>query len=220
MQIMGMLHGSQPLKFAGYPMSEILGPDASEDQIKALISRQGSVFIKPVFKGGVGKKGKAGLVGRATDLHTALKEKERLYFVEHRVGNIVAKANGVTFEGTVPAEQEVYFSITDSTPFRAPTMTLTHHGGWTLKSWIGRARREARQRRHRGQRFATVSERPSGDIACLIVWVPAEQNNFAHMPESNFLQRLWQVHSRIALSTRVLHRLLIAVLFSASPCWI
>jgi succinyl-CoA synthetase beta subunit len=129
MQITGMLYGSQLLRFAGYPTSVILGPDASEDQIKKLISRHGSVFIKPVFKGGVGKKGKAGLVGRAADLHTALKEKERLYFVEHRVGNIVAKANGVTFEGAVPAEQEVYFSITDSTRFRAPAMTLTHHGG-------------------------------------------------------------------------------------------
>jgi succinyl-CoA synthetase beta subunit len=82
-----------------------------------------------VFKGGIGKKGKAGLLGRAKDLHTALKEKERLYFVEHRVGNTVAKANGVTFEAAVPAEHEVYFSISDSTHFRAPTMTLTHKGG-------------------------------------------------------------------------------------------
>ena len=29
----------------------------------------------------------------------------------------------------MPAEHEVYFSIADSTRFRAPTMTLTHHGG-------------------------------------------------------------------------------------------
>jgi succinyl-CoA synthetase beta subunit len=29
----------------------------------------------------------------------------------------------------VPAEHEVYFSITDDTRFRAPTMTLTHRGG-------------------------------------------------------------------------------------------
>jgi succinyl-CoA synthetase beta subunit len=29
----------------------------------------------------------------------------------------------------VPAEHEVYFAITDSTEFRAPTMTLTHMGG-------------------------------------------------------------------------------------------
>ena len=129
MQVTGMLHGSQLLQFGGFPTSEVLGPDASEEQIKALIDRHGSVFVKPMFKGGIGKKGKAGLVGRASDLRTALKEKERLYFAEHRHGNQTAKANGVTFEGAVPAEYEVYFAITDSTHFRAPTMTLTHHGG-------------------------------------------------------------------------------------------
>ena len=129
MQVTGMLHGAKLLQFAGFPTSEVLGPAASEGEIKDLISRHGSVFIKPVFKGGVGKKGKAGLLGRAKDLQTALKEKERLYFAEHRVGNNLYKANGVTFEGAVPAEHEVYFSITDSTRFRAPTMTLTHHGG-------------------------------------------------------------------------------------------
>src|ERR671916_2518871 len=110
MQITGMLHGAKLLQFAGFPTSEVLGPDASEEEIRALIDRFGSVFIKPVFKGGVGKKGKAGLLGRAFDLKSALREKERLYFVEHRVGNHTAKANGVTFEGAVPAEHEVYFS--------------------------------------------------------------------------------------------------------------
>ena len=39
----------------------------------------------------------------------------------------------MTFEGGVPAEHEVYFSITDSTRFRAPTMTLTHHGGMDIE---------------------------------------------------------------------------------------
>ena len=129
MQVTGMLHGAKLLQFAGFPTSEVLGPAASDGEIKDLIARHGSVFVKPVFKGGVGKKGKAGLLGRAKDLQTALKEKERLYFAEHRVGNNFYKANGVTFEGAVPAEHEVYFSITDSTRFRAPTMTLTHHGG-------------------------------------------------------------------------------------------
>src|ERR1700747_3464118 len=133
MEVTGMLYGAKLLQFAGYPTAEVLGPDASEDDIKALIERHGSVFIKPVFKGGVGKKGKAGLLGRAKDLKTALKEKERLYFVEHRHGNQVAKANGVTFEGGVPAEHEVYFSITDSTRYRAPMMTLTHHGGMDIE---------------------------------------------------------------------------------------
>src|SRR5215213_9787749 len=129
MQVTGMLYGAKLLKFVDYPTSEVLGPDASEEQIKALIDRHGAVFVKPLFKGGVGKKGKAGLLGRARDLRTALAEKERLYFAEHRVGNATYKANGVTFEGAVPAEHEVYFSLTDSTRFRAPTMTLTHHGG-------------------------------------------------------------------------------------------
>src|SRR5918996_1640913 len=129
MQVTGMLYGSKLLKFAGFPSSEVLGPDASEEEIRALIGRHGSVFIKPVFKGGVGKKGTAGLLGRASDLKTALAEKERLYFAEHTVGHVKAKANGVTFEAGVPAEHEVYFSISDSTRFRAPTMTLTRHGG-------------------------------------------------------------------------------------------
>jgi len=60
-----MLYGARMLQFVGFPTAEVLGPDASEEEIKALIERHGSVFIKPVFKGGVGKKGKAGLLGRA-----------------------------------------------------------------------------------------------------------------------------------------------------------
>ena len=133
MQVTGMLYGSRMLRFAGFPTAEVLGPDSSEEEIKALLDKYGMIFIKPVFKGGVGKKGKAGLLGRATDLKTALREKERLYFVEHRHGNQTAKANGVTYEGAVPAEHEVYFSISDSTHFRAPTMTLTHHGGMDIE---------------------------------------------------------------------------------------
>lgn len=133
MQLTGMLYGSKLLRYVDFPASELLGPEASEDEIKALIVRHGSVFVKPVFKGGVGKKGKAGLVGRARDLKSALAEKERLYFVEHRVGNIAAKAQGVTFEAAVAADHEVYFSLSDSTRFRAPTMTLTHHGGIAIE---------------------------------------------------------------------------------------
>ena len=44
MQITGMLHGSTLLKFVGYPAAEVLGPGATEDEIKSLISRHGSVF--------------------------------------------------------------------------------------------------------------------------------------------------------------------------------
>jgi succinyl-CoA synthetase beta subunit len=129
MQVTGMLHGSRLLGHVDFPTTEVLGPDATEDQIQNLIDRHGLIFIKPVFKGGVGKKGKAGLIGKARDLKTALAEKERLYFAEHRHGNARAKANGVTFEAGIPAEHEVYFAISDDSRFRAPTMTLTHRGG-------------------------------------------------------------------------------------------
>ena len=129
MNVTGMLYGARMLAHVDFPTSEVLGPGATEDQIQDLIDRHKLIFIKPLFKGGVGKKGKSGLIGKASDLRTALAEKERLYFVEHRHGNAVAKANGVTFEGGVPAQHEVYFAITDSTEFRAPTMTLTHMGG-------------------------------------------------------------------------------------------
>ncbi len=129
MQLTGLLWGSKLLDRVEFPHSEVLGPEASPDEIKALLKRCGSVFIKPIFKGGVGKKGKSGLIGRASDITSALSEKERLYFVEHVHGTTRAKADGVTFEGAVPAEHEVYFSISDSTIYRAPTMTITHHGG-------------------------------------------------------------------------------------------
>ncbi len=133
MQLTGLLWGQKLLKRVEFPCAEVLGPEASVDEIKDLIKRCGQVFIKPIFKGGVGKKGKAGLIGRAKDIGTALKEKERLYFIEHAFGNSTAKADGVTFEGGVPAEQEVYFSILESTLYRAPIMTITHHGGMDIE---------------------------------------------------------------------------------------
>src|SRR6516164_11787195 len=87
MQITGMLHGARLLDYVEFPAAEVLGPDATEDDIQGLIDRHKLIFIKPLFRGGVGKKGKSGLIGKATDLKTALKEKERLNFVEHRHGN-------------------------------------------------------------------------------------------------------------------------------------
>jgi len=129
MQLTGMLHGARLLSYVDFPHAEVLGPEAGDAEIRDLIERHGEIFIKPVFRGGIGKKGKAGLVGRARDLPTALKEKERLYFVEHRAGDLHAKANGVTYEGFVPATHEIYFSLSDSTRFRAPVVTLSHRGG-------------------------------------------------------------------------------------------
>ncbi len=133
MQITGMYWGAKLLKYVDFPTSEVLGPEATAEEIKDLIARKGEVFIKPMFKGGVGKKGKAGLLGRAKDLSTAMKEKSRLYFAEHFHNNTYSKAEGVTFEGAVPSDYEIYFSLTDSTEFRAPMITLTHHGGMDIE---------------------------------------------------------------------------------------
>lgn len=124
-----MLWGAKLLNYVGFPTSEVLGPEATSEQIKDLLDRYGQVLVKPNFKGGVGKKGKAGLIGFATDVATAMREKERLYFVEHQVGHSRAKAEGVTFESAIPASYEIYVSISDDTRFRAPTLTITHHGG-------------------------------------------------------------------------------------------
>ncbi len=133
MNITGLLYGAKLLKYVGFPTPESLGPDAREDDIRDLITRHGQVFIKPVFRGGAGRKGKSGLIGRASDLRGALHEKERLYFATHRHGNGVFKACGVTFEAAVPAEHEIYFSLTDSSSHRAPMMTLTHKGGMDIE---------------------------------------------------------------------------------------
>ena len=124
-----MLWGRKLLDLVEYPHSEVRGPELTSDEIKEMIKKHGEVFIKPVFRGGVGKKGKSGLIGRAKNITEALKEKERLYFAEHKDGLATVKADGVTYEGAVPAKHEVYFSISESTVFRAPTMTITHHGG-------------------------------------------------------------------------------------------
>src|ERR1700758_508196 len=86
MQMSGMLYGPRLLAHVDFPAPEVLGPGAREDDIQGLIDRHKTIFIKPQFKGGVGKKSKAGLIGTACDLKTALQQKERLYFAEHRDG--------------------------------------------------------------------------------------------------------------------------------------
>ena len=86
MQVSGLLYGAPLLRHVGFPVTEVLGPGASEDEIQGLLDRHGQIFIKPVFRGGIGKKGKSGLIGRAKDLKTAIREKERLFFAEHTHG--------------------------------------------------------------------------------------------------------------------------------------
>lgn len=48
-----MLYGARLLQFVGFPAAEVLGPDASEDQINALIARYGSIFVKSAWQQGI-----------------------------------------------------------------------------------------------------------------------------------------------------------------------
>ena len=40
MQVTGMLYGSRLLKHVDFPTPEVLGPDASEDEIQAMLDRE------------------------------------------------------------------------------------------------------------------------------------------------------------------------------------
>jgi len=85
--------------------------------------------VKPVFHGGVGKKGKAGLVKIVNSAADALNAKQLLYFAEHSFHNERITANGVTFEEFIPSSYEIYFNFSVSTITRRVNFTLTHHGG-------------------------------------------------------------------------------------------
>ena len=54
MQVTGMLQGAKLLQFVGFPTSEVLGPDASEDDIKA--AALASEKVKEHLNGGTPKQ--------------------------------------------------------------------------------------------------------------------------------------------------------------------
>ncbi len=129
MQITGMKYGAPILKLAEFPIPEILDSNATYDQIEQLIEKRGKCVIKPIFYGGVGKKGKAGLVKIVSNCSDAQNAKHELYFAKHIFHNQNIQANGVTFEEFIPADYEIYFNINTSTTTRRASFTLTHHGG-------------------------------------------------------------------------------------------
>lgn len=129
MQITGMKFGQGLLKLADFPVPEVLDSDATLDQVEQLIRKQGKCVVKPVFYGGVGKKGKAGLVKIVSTGLEAMEAKRKLYFAEHTFHNHPITANGVTFEEFIPSSYEIYFSLSVSTVTRKVNFTLTHHGG-------------------------------------------------------------------------------------------
>lgn len=129
MQISGIRYGSMLLELVDFPCAKFLLGSATNDDIQAMLDRDSKVVVKPYFQGGVGKKGKAGLIKLADNLQDANKAKEELYFASLKWGSKTVKANGINFEEFIPSEIEVYFSITDSTIERKPIFTITPWGG-------------------------------------------------------------------------------------------
>ena len=129
MQISGLRFGSKLLDLVEFPVAKSLTGAATLDEIQSMLDQYGKVVVKPFFYGGVGKKGKAGLVRIVDNLTDAMKAKEELYFTTHTWGDRTVRSNGVLFEEFVESEIEVYFSIATSTRMRKPIFTITPHGG-------------------------------------------------------------------------------------------
>src|SRR5512138_6815 len=129
MELSGLRYGSRLLTLVDFPFAETLGANATNDELQGLLDRHGKIVVKPVFYGGVGKKGKAGLVRIVETVHDAQAAKKELHFATHRSGSRTVTANGVSFEAFVPSEVEIYFSIDASTAIRAPVFTISPLGG-------------------------------------------------------------------------------------------
>jgi len=129
MQITGMKYGAQILSLAEFPTPQILDSNTTLEQVESLINKRGKVVVKPVFNGGVGKKGKAGLIKIVSNASEAMEAKHQLYFAKHVFHNQEIQACGVTFEEFIPSEYEIYFNLNTSTSSRRASFTLTHNGG-------------------------------------------------------------------------------------------
>ncbi|HNW59385.1 MAG TPA: ATP citrate lyase citrate-binding domain-containing protein [bacterium] len=134
MQISGLKYGAQLLELVEFPYAPFLTADATKEEIQNLLDQHKKLVIKPFFSGGVGKKGKAGLVRIVDTVQDALQAKRDLYFATHQYGAKTVEANGVTYEAYVPSEIEVYFSITTSTIHRKPIFTISPWGGIDIEA--------------------------------------------------------------------------------------
>ncbi|PIE90156.1 MAG: carboxylate--amine ligase [Acidobacteria bacterium] len=134
MQISGLKYGKQLLELVEFPVPEIATGSATREQLQGMLDKYGKLVVKPLFYGGVGKKGKAGLIRIVDNLVDAMKAKEDLYFAKHKYGSKTIQANGIIFEEFVESDIEVYFSITNSTLDRKTHFTLTPKGGMDIES--------------------------------------------------------------------------------------
>ena len=129
MQLSGLKYGSQLLKLVEFPVAECLDGGTTRDEVQQMLDKYGKLVVKPVFYGGAGKKGKAGLVRIVDNLTDAMRAKEELYFAKHQYGAKIIQANGVTFEEYIKSDIEVYFSINASTIERKSVFTISPFGG-------------------------------------------------------------------------------------------
>jgi succinyl-CoA synthetase beta subunit len=134
MQLSGLRYGAKLLQLVEFPVAEFLTGSATNEELQLMLDKYKKLVVKPIFNGGVGKKGKAGLIKIVDTLIDALEAKRELYFAEHQYGNKTIRANGVTFEAFIPSELEVYFSITSSSEKREPIFTITPFGGVDIES--------------------------------------------------------------------------------------
>jgi succinyl-CoA synthetase beta subunit len=134
MQIAGLRYGAQLLNLVEFPVAQCLDGGATRDEVQHMLDQCGKIVVKPVFYGGVGKKGKAGLVRIVDNLTDAMRAKEELYFAKHQYGSKTVRANGVTFEEFIPSEIEAYFSIDASTVERKSVFTISPFGGMDVES--------------------------------------------------------------------------------------
>lgn len=134
MQITGLRYGKQLLDTVEFPVAKMQSGGATKEDIQDMLDEFGKIVVKPFFYGGVGKKGKSGLVRIVDNLHDAMKAKEDLYFATHTYCNKTVRANGVTFEEYVESDIEVYFSISVSTRQRKPIFIITTEGGVAVET--------------------------------------------------------------------------------------
>ncbi len=134
MQLSGLRYGSRLLQLVEFPVAEFLDGSATNQEIQQFLEKHKKLVVKPAFYGGVGKKGKAGLVRIVSTLQEALQAKRELFFAQHTYGNKTVTANGVTMEAFVPSDLEVYFSISSSTVRRGPVFTITPWGGVDIEA--------------------------------------------------------------------------------------
>jgi succinyl-CoA synthetase beta subunit len=174
-----------------FPFAESLGPNATNDEIQAFLDRHGRIVVKPVFHGGVGKKGKAGLIRVVDNLTAALAAKKELYFASHHYGSRIVTASGVTFEAFVPSEMEIYFSIDASTASRGPVFTISPKGGVDIESV-----RSAQKQTVEIDPFLGIS---SFEITNALIAAGCPEESIS--PLVQHLPKLWDLYAAFGLTT-------------------